>query len=214
MTDKGKLISLLVAMSITAIASIVLSVQLKQDLASTEYKLKQSESNVDVLSREVKELDNQVDKLAQSNGLLQDSKKKLEDSNSILQGKLEQAVEKSEALGRELKRLSQPRATKPVSRHGVRFTGKATAYSGDYITASGTTPTVGRTIAVDPRMVALGSSVHVSCKSYPEINGVYKAEDSGRLIKKETGRIVDVFLPSNKVSHFGVRDVTITVLPE
>ena len=51
-------------------------------------------------------------------------------------------------------------------------------------TASGTVPTVGRTIAVDPNVIPLGSQVI--------INGhVYTAEDTGSAVK---GNVIDVFV--------------------
>ena len=63
-------------------------------------------------------------------------------------------------------------------------------------TASGTTPKEGRTIAVDPKVIPLGSCV--------EINGVsgYVAEDTGGAIK---GNKIDVFVSSHsKALKLGV----------
>jgi len=64
-------------------------------------------------------------------------------------------------------------------------------------TASGTLPVSGRTIAVDPRVIPLGTVI--------EIEGIGKrvAEDTGGSIK---GKQLDLFLPSVQAcTQFGVR---------
>lgn len=64
-------------------------------------------------------------------------------------------------------------------------------------TASGTVPTSGRTIAVDPRVIPLGTVI--------EIEGIGKriAEDTGGHVK---GKKLDVFLPTVQAClQFGVR---------
>nr|DAU75737.1 MAG TPA: lytic transglycosylase [Caudoviricetes sp.] len=64
------------------------------------------------------------------------------------------------------------------------------------ITATGTTATAGRTIAVDPSVIPLGSKV--------VINGQpYIAEDTGGGIK---GKKIDIFMDSHREAlNFGVR---------
>ena len=68
---------------------------------------------------------------------------------------------------------------------------ESTAYAGDTITATGTVPVYNpggiSTIAVDPRVIPLGSLVYV------ENYGKAIAADTGGLIK---GKIIDVFLSS------------------
>ena len=68
---------------------------------------------------------------------------------------------------------------------------ESTAYAGDTITATGTVPTYNpggiSTIAVDPRVIPLGSLVYV------ENYGKAIAADTGGVIK---GKIIDVFLNS------------------
>ena len=60
-------------------------------------------------------------------------------------------------------------------------------YAGDTETATGATPTVGRTIAVDPKVIPLHSHVYIKGM------GEFVAEDTGGLIK---GKRIDVFLSS------------------
>ncbi len=80
---------------------------------------------------------------------------------------------------------------------------KLTAYSGPQlgqafpITATGTTARAGRTVAVDPRVIALGSKIYI------EGLGERIAEDVGGGVK---GNHIDVYVPS--VEHairFGVQ---------
>jgi len=73
-------------------------------------------------------------------------------------------------------------------------------------TATGTVPTAGRTVAVDPHVIPLGSKIHI------EGVGERIAEDSGGRIK---GKKLDLFLPS--VEHcrrFGVRLREVQVIAE
>ena len=68
---------------------------------------------------------------------------------------------------------------------------KITHYAGDTATSTGTTPTVGRTIAVDPRVIPYGSRVI--------INGhTYIAEDCGGAIK---GNKIDIFVGSESEAY-------------
>ncbi|MBP2032063.1 peptidoglycan hydrolase CwlO-like protein [Clostridium algifaecis] len=88
------------------------------------------------------------------------------------------------------------------------ITVNATAYSGDGITASGTSTVRNSggysTIAVDPRVIPLGSRVYV------EGYGYAVADDTGGAIK---GNRIDVFFPSEaEAESWGVRSVTVYIL--
>lgn len=85
---------------------------------------------------------------------------------------------------------------------------EATAYTGDTITAIGTTPTHNpngiSTIAVDPTIIPLGSKVYIP--GYGEAI----ASDTGLAIK---GNKVDLFLDSeDECINFGKQNVTLYVL--
>lgn len=68
---------------------------------------------------------------------------------------------------------------------------KITHYAGDTATSTGAKPTVGRTIAVDPRVIPYGSRV--------VINGhTYIAEDCGGAIK---GNKIDIFVGSESEAY-------------
>ena len=69
-------------------------------------------------------------------------------------------------------------------------------------TASGTTPTAGRTIATDPSVIPLGSKVLIDGKEYI-------AEDTGGAIG---GKRVDIFFSSHSAAlQFGRRSVDVSI---
>ena len=87
---------------------------------------------------------------------------------------------------------------------------KLTAYSGPQlgqampITATGTAARAGRTVAVDPRVIALGSRIYI------EGLGERIAEDVGGAVK---GNHIDVYVHSvDHAIQFGVQRRTVTVL--
>lgn len=89
---------------------------------------------------------------------------------------------------------------------------EATAYCYGTITKTGTSPVEGRTIAVDPDVIPLGSEVLVSCDTWPEINGIYIAEDTGGRIK---GNIIDVYMVDRgQCLKWGRRQVEVKIIEE
>lgn len=96
------------------------------------------------------------------------------------------------------------------------FTVNATAYTHNdpgcnKVTALGTTVKENRTLAVDPKVIPLGSKVKV-VSNYPGVSGEYVAEDVGGGVK---GGRVDIYMPSvSRAMQFGRRDVRIRVLEE
>ena len=73
-------------------------------------------------------------------------------------------------------------------------------------TASGTQPSHERTVAVDPRVIPLGTKLEI------EGVGIRIAEDTGRRIK---GKQLDVFLPSVQAcTRFGVRSRKVYVIDD
>lgn len=77
---------------------------------------------------------------------------------------------------------------------------EATAYTGGGTTASGTRARVGE-IAVDPRVIPLGTTIYV------EGFGELRAEDTGGAIK---GHIIDIYMSSGSACrNWGRRNVTV-----
>jgi 3D (Asp-Asp-Asp) domain-containing protein len=107
-----------------------------------------------------------------------------------------------------------------------QYTMTATAYgatvlnggAGTGLTASGTVPREGYTVAVDPNVIPLGTQLRIECSSYPQINGVYTAEDTGGAIKAKRIDIyfddlnVDPNIARQRMYQFGKREVKITIL--
>jgi len=92
----------------------------------------------------------------------------------------------------------------------IESCGKSKDHPAYGITASGTKATKGRTIAVDKRVIPLGTKVYVTFPDkYKHLNGDYIAEDTGRLIK---GNRIDVFLGENvrdECMEFGKQKVQV-----
>jgi len=88
----------------------------------------------------------------------------------------------------------------------------ATAYilsdgNGDGVTATGTVPSRGRTIAVDPRQIPYGSRVYING------TGPYIAEDTGGAIR---GKRLDIYFGDGKQAYreainFGRREVQVRI---
>lgn len=97
--------------------------------------------------------------------------------------------------------------------------GKTRSHPSYGITFSGTRVKMGRTVAVDPEYIPLGSRLKISfSEKYKHLDGIYIAEDTGNKIK---GNTVDVFFGEdeagsryiyNKAKEFGVQAVKVDIL--
>ena len=132
---------------------------------------------------------------------------------TILAKAQDKVVEKGTMKKPEPKPASQPKTTEVASRgsgRGTAQTFRATAYThtGNR-TATGVWPKVGM-IAVDPRVIKLGSTVYVEFpKPYSHLSGNYKATDTGGAIK---GNIIDVFFETRgQCRQFGRRTVKVFI---
>lgn len=67
-------------------------------------------------------------------------------------------------------------------------------------TATGTVPTAGRTVGVDPEVIPLGTTVYIDGQAY-------RAEDTGAF----TGNIIDIYMDSHEEAlRFGRKEATVT----
>ena len=97
----------------------------------------------------------------------------------------------------------EPEPSKPLA-----LAASATAYCQSGITRSGEVTRRG-VIAADPRVLPLGSVVHIDAPRQMH-DGVYRVLDTGSAVK---GRIVDIYMPNcRSARRFGRRDVVIHVL--
>lgn len=93
-----------------------------------------------------------------------------------------------------------------VSLEDTRLDFRATAYCESGRTRSGVHVTPG-VVAADPRVLPLGSVIHVDV---PRYRGVYQVMDTGRLVK---GKIIDIYIPDyDLATKFGRRKVKVTIL--
>ncbi|HBT19899.1 MAG TPA: hypothetical protein DEA47_00770 [Peptococcaceae bacterium] len=92
---------------------------------------------------------------------------------------------------------------------------KATAYDSceiccgktDGITKTGTKAKTDHTIAVDPKVIPLGSKVYIA-----ELGKIYTAEDTGGKI---IGNRIDIFMDTHEqAKQFGIRELTAYILLE
>ncbi|WP_195947578.1 SH3 domain-containing protein [Paraclostridium bifermentans] len=94
--------------------------------------------------------------------------------------------------------------TSSNNNNGTSMSIEATAYAGDTITSTGTTPKWG-TIAVDPTVIPYGTKVYI-----PKFDMVFTAEDCGSAIK---GKRIDIFMNSEaECVKFGRQNMEIKIL--
>lgn len=95
------------------------------------------------------------------------------------------------------------RVTATAYNSDKRSTGKEPGHPAYRVTYTGTTALEGRTIAVDPEVIPLGSEIRISALS----PYTYIAEDTGRLIK---GNRIDIYMENEQdCLNWGVRRVRI-----
>lgn len=173
-----------------------------------EYKIQQTHQQ-----KQVKDLKKDVDGI--TNAYFQ-QKKENADLQQQLNQKNQQLQSQSDEIGNLKKQIDQsPRRswiTMTASAYTTHTNGDPNTGGawGDK-TATGTTPSEGRTIAVDRNLIPLGTKLQVK---FPEpfsyLNGTYVAEDTGSAIH---GHKVDLYLGSlNKCLEFGVRDIQVSII--
>ena len=121
-------------------------------------------------------------------------------SREDIEAKIE--AERAEAERIAAEKAKQERISKMAD--GKIFTVLATAYTHTgNPTATGVMPQVGTTIAVDPRVIPLGSVVRINGHDYI-------AQDTGGLIK---GKRIDIFMDTeSECNAFGVQYLEVDVI--
>lgn len=204
----------------------------KQELEDKKTAAKSEEDGLD------EQLSGLQKKLAANNSLLQEfALERVEKENSKREAALKAAQAKSseKSNGKTTKETSKdtgkdtsktnddessekplPTPTplpeeKPSKPAGNTMSGQATAYvATGNLTATGTVPGVHRTIAVDPSVIPLGSSVKITVPGAPAYSGVYIAEDTGGVVH---GNIIDIFVGSEgEAKKFGRQSITFQIL--
>jgi len=133
----------------------------------------------------------------------------LKDKNENLKSQITILKSENEKLIKDINELN-----KSYQKEIDRLTGKPL---GDFVTtfycptgnktSTGTIPKEGRTIAVDPDVIAPGSTVRIE---YEGRSKIYKVEDSG--VK---GRVVDTFVESEEQAiKLGVKKIRVYLVEE
>ena len=105
----------------------------------------------------------------------------------------------------ELKSSDNYRVNKQMINNSKHMRVGATAYTNDPITATGTKPTEGRTIAVDPKIIPYGTKVYI-----PQFDRVFIAEDCGSAIK---GNRIDIYMNDyDRCMDWGVKTIDIYII--
>lgn len=202
--------------------------QVKETKTLQEHYMK-LEDERDALSEDLqtkmKELDEKGKSLEESSKTVESQKQEIEQlKKNLASRRAEQERKKQEQAQAQQSTpaptpVSAPAKAEPKQESsGKTMTFRATAYSsqeplemgGGTTTASGTKVQQGRTIAVDPSVIPLGSKVRITCPDYPSVNGVYTAEDTGGAIK---GNIIDIYIHDlGEVYNFGRRTIQVEII--
>lgn len=111
-----------------------------------------------------------------------------------------------ELIKEENKEISNENSKESVAVKSQGMSFSATCYCLRGKTASGAMVRRG-IVAADPRVLPLGTRIHVSGSSH---SGTYLVADTGGVIK---GRVIDIWVPScAEAIRFGRRKVTVTIL--
>jgi 3D (Asp-Asp-Asp) domain-containing protein len=177
----------------------------------------ESQDRIQTLEKDIADLQSDVTRVREEKKDIIKTMEEALDNNSALR-------EQNRSLQAEVEKLKKKLDSMPT----VEYTTSAiaTAYgtsvknggNGTGITATGTRPVEGVTIAADPKRLPYGTKVLIECSTYPEINGVYEVQDTGSAMRKSKSVIkIDIYMPDNKRAEmlkFGRRDIKLSVLSE
>lgn len=192
---RGTVINILTI--ILVILTITLSINLYKQtskLNDTQAALSETKQQISDLETLNSDLNLKIIELEQSNKKLKQDKEQLEKYKAEEEKKAQKKVsaKKDTSAKKEATTSSNPTSTSNKALGNFKITAycNCSKCCGKWAggpTASGTTPTAGRTIAVDPRVIPLGSKVKIGGRTYV-------AEDTGGAIK---GNRIDMYFGSH-----------------
>lgn len=177
--------------------------KIKDKYEKDKKKLESLNEELDKISKEKKEVESKLKNL---------SAKKEEEKKAVATTKVASV---SSSKPNVVKTSSEPAEKKSSSQYSdwKKMNVESTGYSlyGDSMgsdgtpeTATGTYPTVGRTIAVDPSVIPYGTEVYI-----PAFNGVFIAEDTGGMIN---GNKIDIYMShGDKAREWGRKNIEVYV---
>lgn len=185
--------------------------QKESDYKELEQKFLSVESESQKLEKRQEELMSQFDKLKKEKETLS---KNYEALKKIKADARKKALMQSSSSPASVKVSSASKSTGGYQ-NWKRMNVESTGYSlisdelgsdGSPSTATGTYPTAGRTIAVDPRVIPYGTKVYI-----PAFNNTFIAEDTGGAIK---GNKIDIYFNhGNEARQWGRRTIEVYVQP-
>lgn len=192
----------------TSIKNTIITGVVLASVASNVYLVNENKSQEALIDHETKrmisitkELDKNKSEVSTLNNVVIENQKVIDDLG------LEVSNRKAEIVKLEQQQKEHP--TKSVSRgsikrsSGIKYEATAYAYTGSP-TCTGVMPKAGRTIAVDPRIIPLGSKVYI------EGLGTFIAQDTGGAIK---GRIIDIYMNTEaECNAWGRRSVIVHII--
>lgn len=199
---KKQTLALFVLVWSVVIATIIQTDHIQTDNRELTRKLHEETQKASQLEHQLKEEQKRSEDIQNSLDSLHKELQNLKDQNTTLQ-------QDNEKLQSEL--AARPVVYKTLNMTGTGYTANDSGMTGARRTRSGTIVKQGRTISVDPSVIPLGSKVTITSDSYPQINGVYIAEDTGSAIK---GNIIDIYFETKTAAYdFGRRkDLVVKVL--
>lgn len=194
MKNKNILFSMVITLVVVLLASAVSVYAVK---ARVENLQEQIETNKEIVSQ-IQHTKEQLHNAAEALRLPH-----INDEN--LASQLSQKWIEIDAIEKETS-IQTEEMTKKLEKLQGRYLGnfELTAYCYGNVTATGTTPTANRTIAVDPKVIPYGSKVRI------EGYGTYIAEDCGGAVK---GNIIDIYIPGyENCINFGRRTAKVYLI--
>lgn len=167
----------------------------------------QAKEEADVYTASVQEYRKQIGDLQNQNTNLQNENAQLKNQVEVLRREVERGYSGDFEVEVTAYTLSESDCGKGASHPGYGVTANGTNLAGHTLESA-------RAIAVDPRVIPLGSKVRINFKDEEmrQYNGVYTAVDTGGAIK---GNIIDLFAGEGADSladHIGRRIAKVTVL--
>lgn len=167
----------------------------------------QAKEDVDVYTASVQEYRKQIGDLQNQNQGLQNENAQLKSEVEKLRREVERGYSGDFEVEVTAYTLSESDCGKGVSHPGYGITATGTNLAGHTLESA-------RAIAVDPRVIPLGSKVRISFKdeSMRQYNGIYTAVDTGGAIK---GNTIDLFAgegADDLAMQIGRRTAKVTIL--
>lgn len=166
----------------------------KEELAESQKKINNYKLAILEVNKELEEKESKIVSLQKELSALK--------KNKVASSYVDSNEEKSSATEKESGYNGWSKMT--VEATGYSLYSDELGGNGDGVTATGTVPTAGRTIAVDPSVIPYGTEVYI-----PELGGTYIAEDTGGMIN---GNKIDIYMSHGDIARqWGRKSIEIYV---